>query len=152
MTLYGSYESGLVRSLDRLKELKSCLIGRGYLKTSLVSDYPFRKREESESEDAYWAAKSFYWIARSDVNVFAFLCGMRAGSPAVELASMKDEASLIAKTIVLFEERCYNQIETLIRGFVKLQGVDWATFKNEAELCSLSASKCHSELFKPSGS
>jgi hypothetical protein len=148
VTVYGSYEQVLSGSLERLELLKRCLRDRGYSQARRVVDYPEPLIRAGEDDAAYAARKSTYWLDNSDVNIMVLFCRIPGGSLGVEMGWLAGAAD-VSQTIVLYEEECYDEFDTLLRGIPQFRKIEWDKFQSDEDLCIKSSKKALNVLHSP---
>jgi len=126
---YGDYEERLRNIAQRLRE-------RYFFEdTYLVKDRPsHRPQNKDEDLDIFLTDKSYYYLRKSDVNLFIFYCGAYNSGVIVELKEVCDNIKWKLSCCAIFLDKNCN-LGPLLNGQIKTSGILVDRFNGKAHNC-----------------
>lgn len=125
------------KALERLKQLRDCMIRNGFESTRIAIDFDTKKY--SIDRDEHYTQKCRELIKNwADVPIFVFFKSADNSGVAVEIAYTSLKALDKQSCSAAFFEKKLENFSTQIKGTIKItKKISWETFKNDPELCKL---------------
>jgi len=137
-----------IEAEERLKLLKSFLIGKGFVLTKLVKDWMDEEDVPKDQYDVHFLKKSFHYMENlADVLIFVFFEDCNNNSVCREWGHMIDSvSSKIGQSIVLREKQV--DLGCLLKGDIKTHRIFEAEFSTNDELFDVAFSGCIGCLYR----
>lgn len=134
--ILGAYKPST--ALKRLRELRVCMVEKGFLSTMLAESFP-DSTCYSKDLDEHYTIKSRILISDwADVPIFVFFKKTDNQGVASEITYTCDNLSDKLSCCAVFFEGSLKNFSSQVKGSIKIaKKVSYETFSNDEELCNL---------------